>query len=85
MKTTDSTQKPALMKFIKLKHGNDKKITYTVRIDSISCVETYVGDDGKINTWLHSKDFENGQLYVKETEEEIFQMIKGVEKIAVLS
>lgn len=64
------------MKFIQLRHGNDEKITYTVRIDSIACIETYVGDDGKINTWLHSKDFENGQLYVKETEEQILKALE---------
>lgn len=77
------------MKFIKLRHGNDEKITYTVRIDSIACIETCVCGDGKINTWLHSKDFENGQLYVKETEEQIKkalerqQMIDQVLKNAV--
>ena len=64
------------MKFIQLRHGGDEKITYTVRIDSIACIETYVGDDGKINTWLHSKDFENGQLYVKETEEQILKALE---------
>ena len=66
------------MKFIKLRHGNDEKITYTVRIDSIACIETCIGGDGKINT---SKDFENGQLYVKETEEQIINALERQQKI----
>lgn len=72
------------MKFIKLIDGQDEKRTYAVRVDSIVCIETYVNDNGKTFTWLHSKDYENGCLHVKETEEEISQMIKGVEKLSVL-
>ena len=73
------------MKFIKLRHGNDEKITYTVRVDSISCIETSANREGEIFTWIYSKDYETGQFWVKETEDEILQMIKGVEKLSCLS
>ena len=64
------------MKFIKLRHGNDEKITYTVRIDSIACIETYVDIRGKVFTYITSENFEDGRLYVKETEEEILNALQ---------
>lgn len=64
------------MKFIKLIDGQDEKRTYAVRTDSIVCIETYVNDNGKVFTWLYSKDYENGCLYVKETEEQILNALQ---------
>lgn len=73
------------MKFIKLRHAEEKTRTYTVNVNNISCIETYINESGKVYTWLHSKDFEGVVLHVKETEDEILRMFKAVEKIAVLS
>lgn len=64
------------MKFIKLTDGQDEKRTYAVRIDSIVCIETYINDNGKELTWLYSKDYENGCLFVKETKEEILNALQ---------
>lgn len=74
-----------MMKFIKLRHGKDEKRTYTVRIDSIACIETYIDNSGKLYTWITSKDFEDGQLYVKETEEEILKTLEYHERMKQLS
>lgn len=73
------------MKFIKLRNGIRNGNSYTVNIDSIACIETVVSENGKVKTWIQGKGFENGELYVKETEEEILQMIKGIEKLVCLS
>ena len=70
------------MNFIKLRNGIRKDNTYTVNIDSISCIETIVKEDGTIQTWIQGQGLENGELRVKETED---QMIKGVEKLSSLS
>ena len=67
------------MKFIKLIDGQDEKRTYSVRIDSIVCIETYVNDNGKVFTWLYSKDYENGCLHVKETEEQILKVLQKID------
>lgn len=64
------------MKFIKLTDGQDEKRTYAVRIDSIVCIETYINENGKVFTWLYSKDYENGCLHVKETEEQILNALQ---------
>lgn len=64
------------MKFIKLTDGQDEKRTYAVRVDSIVCIETYINDNGKVFTWLYSKDYENGCLHVKETEEKILNALQ---------
>lgn len=69
------------MKFIKLRHGRDKTRTYTVRVDSIACIESYVNDAGQLFTWITSKDFEDGQLYVKETEDEILKILQQQQTI----
>ena len=73
------------MKFIKLRNGIKKDNTYTVNIDSIACIETIVKEDGTVKTWIQGQGLENGELLVKETEDEILQMIKGVEKLVSLS
>lgn len=64
------------MKFIKLTDANQETRKYTIKVDNISYIETYVNDDGKLFTWVHGHEIEDGQLYVKETEEEILQMIE---------
>ena len=73
------------MKFIKLRNGMRKGNTYTVNIDNIACIETVVSENGTVKTWIQGQGLENGELFVKETEDEILQMIKGVEKLACLS
>lgn len=64
------------MKFIKLTDANQETRKYTININDIACIETYVNDDGKLFTWVHGRGIEDGQLYVKETEEEILQTIE---------
>lgn len=73
------------MKFITLRNAIRNGNTYTVNIDSIACIETIVKEDGNVKTWIQGRGFENGELHIKETEDEILQMIKGVEKLASLS
>lgn len=82
---TPITKRGKTMKFIKLRNGMRKSNSYTVNIDNIACIETIVSEDGKVKTWIQGKGFENGELYVKETEDEILQMIKDVEKLSCLS
>nr|DAT25514.1 MAG TPA: hypothetical protein [Caudoviricetes sp.] len=65
------------MKFIKLTYAKDDKITYTVNINNIACIETSVREDGTVQTWIQGQGFENGELYVKETEE---QIVKALER-----
>ena len=72
------------MKFIKLRNGMRKGNEYTVNIDNIACIETIVSENGTVKTWIQGQGLENGELYVKETEDEILQMIKAVEKLTVL-
>lgn len=73
------------MKFIKLTYAKHDTRTYTVNVNNIACIETFVNEDGTVNTWVQGKGFENGELHVKETKDEILQMIKGVEKLSSLS
>lgn len=65
------------MRFIKLTYAKDDKITYTVNINNIACIETSVREDGTVQTWIQGQGFENGELYVKETEE---QIVKALER-----
>nr|DAX94624.1 MAG TPA: Flagellar and Swarming motility protein [Caudoviricetes sp.] len=64
------------MKFIKLTDANQETRKYTININDIACIETYVNDDGKVFTWVYGHGFEDGQVCVKETEEEILQTIE---------
>lgn len=64
------------MKFIRLTDANQETRKYTININNIACIETYVNDDGKLFTWIHGLGIEDGQVYVKETEEEILQTIE---------
>ena len=72
------------MKFIKLTDANQETRKYTININDIACIETYVNDDGKLFTWIHEKGIEDGTIYVKETEEQILtalQREKTIEQI----
>lgn len=64
------------MKFIKLTYAKDDKVTYTVNINNIACIETSVREDGTVQTWIQGQGFENGELYVKETEEQILNALQ---------
>lgn len=64
------------MKFIRLTDANQETRKYTIKVDNISCIETYVNNDGKLFTWVYGYGFEDRQVCVKETEEEILQTIE---------
>ena len=72
------------MKFITLTDANQETRKYTINVNDIACIETYVNDDGKLFTWIHGKGIEDGTIYVKETEEQILtalQREKTIEQI----
>lgn len=72
------------MKFITLTDANQETRKYTINVNDIACIETYVNDDGKLFTWIHEKGIEYGTIYVKETEEQILtalQREKTIEQI----
>lgn len=69
------------MKFIKLTYAKDDKITYTVNINNIACIETSVREDGTVQTWIQGQGFKNGELYVKETEEQIVTALERQQTI----
>lgn len=73
------------MKFMRLEHAKNEKVTYTVNIESIACIETYIDSRGEPKTYIQSKDFENGRLHVKETEEEILGMLEQHERMKQFS
>lgn len=64
------------MKFIRLTDANQETRKYVININNIACIETYVNNDGKLFTWVYGYGFEDGQVCVKETEEEILQTIE---------
>lgn len=64
------------MKFIKLTDANQETRIYTININNIVCIETYVNEAGKLFTWIHVNGIDEGTVYVKETEEEILQTIE---------
>lgn len=64
------------MKFIRLTDANQETRKYTININNIACIETYVNDDGKLFTWVHGHGIEDGQLYVKETVEQILNALQ---------
>ena len=68
------------MKFIKLTDANQETRKYTINVNNIACIETYVNDAGTVFTWLYVKGIEEEQLQVKETEE---QIVKVLQKIAL--
>lgn len=69
------------MKFITLTDATQETRTYTININNIACIETIVNGLEYVSTRIHSKEFEYGRLFVKETEDEILQMIEGTEKL----
>jgi hypothetical protein len=69
------------MKFLKLTDANQETRTYSVNINNIACIETYVNDDGKLFTWIHGLGIENDCLYVKETEEQIINALQRQQAI----
>lgn len=68
------------MKFIRLTDANQETRKYTINVNNIACIETYVNDSGTVFTWLYVKGIEDEQLQVKETEE---QIVKVLQKIAL--
>ena len=64
------------MKFITLTDANQETRKYTININDIDCIETYVNDDGKLFTWVYGHGFEDGQLCVKETAEQILNALE---------
>jgi len=69
------------MKFITLTDANQETRKYTIKVDNISCIETYVNDDGKLFTWIHGLGIEDGQLCVKETGEQILNALQRQQTI----
>lgn len=64
------------MKFITLTDANQETRKYTININNIACIETYVNDDGKLFTWIHGLGIEDGQVCVKETGEQILNALQ---------
>ena len=69
------------MKFITLTDANQETRKYSVNVNNIACIETYVNDDGKLFTWIHGLGIEDGQLCVKETEEQILKALERQQMI----
>lgn len=64
------------MKFITLTDANQETRKYTINVNNIACIETYVNDDGKVHTYIHGLGIEDGELYVKETVEQILNALE---------
>ena len=69
------------MKFITLTDANQETRTYSVNVNNIACIETYVNDNGKLFTWIHGLGIEDGQLCVKETREQIINALQRQQTI----
>lgn len=69
------------MKFITLTDANQETRKYTINVNDIACIETYVNDDGKLFTWIHGLGIEDGQLCVKETGEQILNALERQQTI----
>ena len=69
------------MKFITLTDSNQETRKYAMNINNIACIETYVNDDGKLFTWIHGHGIEDGQLYVKETGDQILNALERQQTI----
>lgn len=67
------------MKFIKLTDANQETRKYTINVNNIACIETYVNDAGTLFTWLYVKGIEDEQLQVKETEEQIVKVLQKID------
>lgn len=64
------------MKFITLTDANQETRKYTINVNDIACIETYVNDDGKLFTWIHGNGIDDGTVYVKETAEQILNALE---------
>ena len=69
------------MKFITLTDANQETRKYDININNIACIETYVNDDGKLFTWIHGNGIDNGTVYVKETAEQILNVLERQQTI----
>ena len=67
------------MKFIKLTDANQETRKYTINVNNITCIETYVNDDGKLFTWVHGLGFDEASFHVKETEEQILKVLQKID------
>lgn len=72
------------MKFITLTDANQETRKYTIRVNNIACIETYVNDAGKLFTWIHGLGIEDGQLCVKETGEQILNALQRQQTVEKL-
>lgn len=72
------------MKFITLTDANQETRKYTINVNDIACIETYVNDDGKLFTWVHGHGIEDGQLCVKETGEQILNALQRQQTVEKL-
>lgn len=70
-----------MMKFITLTDANQETRTYSVNVNNIACIETYVNDAGKVFTWIYVSGIEDGQLCVKETGEQILKALERQQTI----
>ena len=66
------------MKFIKLTDANQETRKYTINVNNIAYIETYVNDKGVLFTWIGLGN-EESQLQVKETEEQILKVLERIE------
>lgn len=69
------------MKFITLTDANQETRKYTINVNDIACIETYVNDDGKLFTWIHGNGIDDGTIYVKETAEQILKALERQQTI----
>ena len=69
------------MKFIQLTDANQETRTYSVNVNNITCIETYVNDAGKVFTLIYGNGIEDGQLCVKETGEQILTALERQQRI----
>lgn len=69
------------MRFIKLTDANQETRKYTINVNNIACIETYVNYDGKLFTYVYGHGFEDGQLCVKETGEQILNALQRQQTI----
>lgn len=69
------------MKFITLTDANQETRKYTINVNNITCIETYVNYEGKLFTWVYVHGFEDGQVCVKETGEQILDALQRQQTI----
>lgn len=72
------------MKFITLTDANQETRKYTISVNNIACIETYVNDDGKLFTWIHGNGIDEGAVYVKETAEQILNALERQQTVEKL-